>query len=251
MYILLFLLHGIFIVLSHLLWYYILEGIFILFLIFFLLYFSPIFFSKKDQDFPTFSLSKISFSLQDSLILPMIFFYTAIFFLLFAVTSSFLQSFTYNTFFFIVVYVLFFLYVMAFDWKNEMFFDIARIHMIFSYTIIFSVVVLSFLSLNFISLSFLFLVLATILFSWFYFYYTDSRDILLFQGFLLSLMFGAFLFSSWFIWSVSLNFVLSSFWLSAIILFELMPRYRYFTPFIVNFVRVIYFSIENVFSKSF
>ena len=130
MYLLLLILHAIFITISHFLGYYILEGIFFLLLLFFLLYFSPIFFSKKDQDFPTFSLSNFSFSIQDSLILPMIFFYTAIFFLLYAVTRDFLQSFELNTFFFIIVYVIFFLYMTAFEWHNDMFFDISRIHMI-------------------------------------------------------------------------------------------------------------------------
>ena len=126
-------------------------------------------FSKKDQDFPTFSLSNFSFSIQDSLILPMIFFYTAIFFLLYAVTRDFLQSFELNTFFFIIVYVIFFLYMTAFEWHNDMFFDISRIHMIFSYGILFGVTFLSFFSPAIVSLSVIGLLTVTLIFSYIYF----------------------------------------------------------------------------------
>lgn len=232
MYALLLILHSIFIILSHLLGYYILEGIFLLFLLFFLLYFSPIFFSKKDQNFPTFSFSKISFSLQDSLLLPMIFFYTAIFFLFFAVTGSLLESFTYNTFFFIIIYVLFGLYILAFDWKNDMFFDISKIHMIFSYITIFFVVFLTFFFPQIITSPFLLLIAATIWFSWVYFWHARSTDILLFQWFLFSLMLASFTLSVWITGKVSYSFLLFSFGFSGIVLFESMPRARYFQPFL-------------------
>lgn len=193
MYFLLFILHAIFITISHFLGYYILEGIFFLFLIFFLLYFSPIFFSKKDQDFPTFSLSNFSFSIQDSLILPMVFFYMAIYFLLYAVTRDFLQSFELNTFFFIIVYVIFFLYMTAFDWQSDMFFDISRIHIIFSYGILFVVAFLSFFSPTIITLSVIGLLIVTLIFSYIYFSHAREYDILFFQGFLAIVMTTPFL----------------------------------------------------------
>ncbi len=246
MYALLFILHGIFIVLSHLLGYYILEGIFLLFLLFFLLYFSPIFFSKKNEDFPTFSFSKISFSLQDSVLLPMIFFYIAIFFLFFAVTRDILESFSYNIFFFIIVYILFFLYIMAFDWKNDMFFDISRIHLIFSYTVIFFVVFIAFFYPQIVITPFLLLIISTIGFSIVYFFHARSTDILLFQGFLFSLMFSGFLSSVWYTSVVSYSFLLFSFGLSAIILFEGMPLYTYFRAFLP--ISRIYVLIAFLFS---
>ncbi len=232
MYLLLFILHAIFITISHFLGYYILEGVFFLFLLFFLLYFSPIFFSKKDQDFPTFSLSSISFSIQDSLILPMIFFYTAIFFLLYAVTRDMISSFELNTFFFIIVYVIFFLYMTAFEWKNDMFFDIARIHMIFSYGILFVIAFLSFFSPSLISLSVLGLLAISILFSVVYFSQARREDILFFQGFLLSTMLSGFFVSVAYTGVVSYSFIIFSFGLSAIALFELMPRHSFFAPFL-------------------
>lgn len=234
MYTLLLILHGTFITISHLLWYYILEGIFFLFLLFFLLYFSPVFFSKKNQNFPSFSISNISFSIQDSLILPMIFFYTAIFFLLFAVTWDFFQSFTYNIFFFSIIYVLFFLYMIGFDWKNSMFFDLARIHMIFSYAILFVVVFLSFFFPYTITTPLIFLLLIVVFFSFVYFSYARSVDILLFQGFLFSLMLIGSILSIWYTWDIMYNFIIFTFGISAILLFEGMPYYWFFTPFLLT-----------------
>lgn len=232
MYLLLIILHSIFIVISHFLGYYVLEGIFLLFLLFFLLYFSPIFFTKKNQDFPTFSFSSISFSIQDSLLLPMILFYTAIFFLFFALTGNIVESFTYNTFFFIGIYFLFFLYITAFDWKNEMFFDISKFHMIFSYGIILLVVFLTFFWPQIITLSFLLLIAITIGFSVVYFFHARGADILLFQWFLLSIMFASFILSVLITGIVSYSFFLFSFGFTGIILFESMPRFRYFQPFL-------------------
>ncbi len=232
MYLLLFILHTIFIAISHFLGYYILEGVFFLFLVFFLLYFSPIFFSKKDQDFPTFSVSNISFSIQDSLILPMWFFYTAVFSLLYAVTQDFSQSFDLNIFFAIVVYVIFFLYMTAFEWKNDMFFDITKIHMIFSYAILFIVVFLSFFSPTIISLPVIGLLLSALTFSYIYFFHARKEDVIFFQGFLMIVMLTAFFLSVFLTHTVSYSFAIFSTGISAIILFELMPRYTFFQQFL-------------------
>ena len=198
MYILLLILHSTFIIITHLLGYYILEGIFLLFFLFFLLYFSPIFFGKKTKDLSTFSFSKMSLSLQNSLFIPVFLFYTAIFFLFFAVTGDIFQTFTYNILFFIVLYVLFLLYILAFDWKNEIFFEISRIHMIFSYISIFLILFLSFFFPYIITIGFLFLFFITIGFSFLYFFHTQNTEILLFQGFLFSLMFTSFVVSVFF-----------------------------------------------------
>lgn len=232
MYFILILLHGIFIGIVHFLGYYILEGIFILLLLFFLLYFSPIFFSKKDTNFPTFSLSKISFSLENSLLLPMVFFYIAGFFLLFAVTGDFFTSFHYNILFFILVYCVFFLYILAFDWNNDIFFDIAKIHLIATYAILFSVVFVSFFSVSVVNLSTIVLLLVSIAFSLFYFRHNISPDILFFQGFLWMVMFSPFLLSVLTLSSVSYSFLLFSFGIIAIILFEGMPRFSFFDSFL-------------------
>ncbi len=233
MYILLLILHSTFIIITHLLGYYILEGIFLLFFLFFLLYFSPIFFEKTPKDLTTFSFSKISLSLQNSLFIPVLLFYTAIFFLFFAITGDIFQTFTYNILFFIILYVLFLLYILAFDWKNEIFFEISRIHMIFSYISIFLILFLGFFFPYIITIGFLFLFFITIGFSFLYFFHTQNTEILLFQGFLFSLMFTSFVVSVFFTWWVSYIFLLFSFWFSAIVLFEIMPLFKYFTPFLL------------------
>lgn len=232
MYLILILLHGIFIVSTHLLWYYILEGIFILFFLFFLLYFSPIFFSKKDTVLPDFSFSKISFSLENSILLPMIFFYIAWFFLLFAVTWDFLQSFHYNILLFLGIYAVMFLYIGAFDWKNDVFFDIARIHLGFTYGIIFSIVFWSFFYPNLVDIFILVLVFATCIFSIFYFSYTSLLNIIFFQWFLGIVLFIPFIISVFFLWSVSYSFFLFSFGIVSIILFEWMPKLPFFDPYL-------------------
>gem|GEM_PF-1011190 len=80
MYFLLILIHLLFITTTHLLGFYILEGIFILSFFFSLLYFSPFFFVKEDN---IFSFPEFNFSLKETVNLPVILFYIGIYITIF------------------------------------------------------------------------------------------------------------------------------------------------------------------------
>lgn len=95
----------------------------------------------------------------------MLFFYTAVFLLFFAVSGDIVKSLGYGIVFFIITYVFFGLYMIAFEWKNDMFFDIARIHMSFSFVVIFLFIILSLLSFYTIGFTLFLLIIVTLIFS--------------------------------------------------------------------------------------
>lgn len=90
MYLLLIGVHAVFFFIAYLLSSIVLQGVFILLLVFFLLYFSPVFFSKdktvekKDQ-----KILDIDISPKNSIIIPLILTYTGIYILAFTVTRDF------------------------------------------------------------------------------------------------------------------------------------------------------------------
>jgi hypothetical protein len=104
--------------------------------------------------------------------------------------------------------------------------------MIFSYGILFGVTFLSFFSPTIVSLSVIGLLTVTLIFSYIYFSHARWDDILFFQGFLLILMLTAFLISVAYTGLVVYSFIIFSFGISALVLFELMPRYSFFSPFL-------------------
>ena len=166
MYAIILSIHAIFIFLTHLLGYQIFEGIFIILCIFFLFYFSPLFFvdtpSKKNSWIQNFALQDLfqKISPKDSLFIPLTLLYLAIY--------GFIISSFWNTDSFLIIhsvlslgiFLILFGFLLSFEWKNDMFFEIFIYHSIISLVsgIVFSI--LSFF--GYIEISFLFILLGSI-----------------------------------------------------------------------------------------
>lgn len=100
-------------------------------MIFFLLYFSPIFFFKKSH--PELShLFALEFSPQKSLIIPLILTYIGIYVLAFTFSGTLFESIHIHMSILLVIFLGLLGYILAFNYRNEVFFDIFGFHLFFS-----------------------------------------------------------------------------------------------------------------------
>ncbi len=132
MYFLLILVHLVFIVISHIFGFYLIEGAFFILGIFFLLYFSPVFFFKKQKN-QILEAFSFDFSPKNSLILPLVLMYIGIYLLAFTFTGTIRESISVHIMIFLGIYGVFVGYMLTFYWKNDVFFDISRFHLLYSY----------------------------------------------------------------------------------------------------------------------
>jgi hypothetical protein len=137
MYAIIIAIHAIFITVSHFLWYRIFEWIFFLFCIFFLFYFSPLFFLddeekgwKKWRKSPMDILKQLS--PKNSLVLPVVLLYIAIYGFLFSLFPNEGSTLLYHSIIVWAIYIVFISYAIAFYWKNDVFFELLRFHTLFT-----------------------------------------------------------------------------------------------------------------------
>jgi hypothetical protein len=137
MYAIIIAIHAIFITVSHFLGYRIFEWIFFLFCIFFLFYFSPLFFlddeekwGKKWRKSPMDILKQLS--PKNSLILPVVLLYIAIYGFLFSLFPNEGSTLLYHSIIVSAIYMVFISYGIAFYWKNDVFFELLRFHTLFT-----------------------------------------------------------------------------------------------------------------------
>ncbi len=105
--------------------------------LFFLFYFSPLFFmqdgeknnSKKYSDFASWVLSKIS--PKESILLPLTLLYIAVYGFIFFVFSDRNNSIITHALISIAVFILFLGYAFSFSWKHSVFYDVLQYHTIF------------------------------------------------------------------------------------------------------------------------
>ena len=135
MYSIIIAIHAVFILLSHFLGYRFFEWIFLILGIFFLFYFSPLFFiddGEKKEKWPQrkldFQWIFEKFSPKDSLIIPLSLLYIAIYgFVISAFWSA--ESFlSIHSILSIGIFLILFGYMMSFDWKNDMFSEVFQFH---------------------------------------------------------------------------------------------------------------------------
>lgn len=231
MYLLITLVHLLFIYSVYSLGFYILAGIFTFLFAYFILYFSPVFFTKEKIDIPSFSWK--NFSLKDSLIFPMWFFYLALVIFLFWLLRDFHITTTVTLYTFALWFVVFLGYMMLFDWKNDLFFDITRIHFVLSLSIVWLVTVLSFFQTTDYSLENSSLLIGSIVF-WYFFFRTSRKESpFLFQIYLIGVMlsiYNSVLLFSEIQW---IPFFLTLITLTSIGIFELIPRLSYFSQYTI------------------
>ena len=233
MYLLLGIIHIVFIVLSHLFGYFVLEWVFVLLFLYFIIYFSPLFFFKKEktQDDSLSLLPKIS--PQNSILLPIGLFYTAIYLLLFALTGSLEESFRLHVYLLLWIYGIIFSYMVWFDWKNKLFFETTRIHTLLTYITIFGVFFASFFIPSIFDIHIFILLLVSLIFSFFFSENIPEKDAPFFLGFLSSiLLVPYFLYFFFFSNGHAIPVFISTIWLGSILLFEIIPKQKIFSLYL-------------------
>lgn len=230
MYFLLIGIHFVFLGLCYFFGYYIFGWVFFLLFLFFLLYFSPLFFLRKDGNSDVFHLPK--FSPQDSLFLPISFFYIALFLLLFALIGNFDATFRMYLFVFLGIYGIIFSYMIGFSWKNSVFFDITKMHTILSYITLIFLLSITFFSGTPLSFGYFLLFLVSLGYSFFYFSSTASYTLSFFLGFLTLLLIAPYSIFFFFSGVHSYPLLLSSIGFFWAITFEWIPRYHFFDKYL-------------------
>lgn len=149
MYALIIAIHTVFFTITYLLGYTLLAGIFILLWIFFLFYFSPLFFIDHDSEreisswMGSFTWFFQDFSPQKSILLPIILLYMAFYGFLFSIFGSRENILFLHSLIIIGPYILGIGYMLAFSWKEKVFFDIFRFHTFFT---LISVIIITFIT---------------------------------------------------------------------------------------------------------
>ncbi len=147
MYVLIVAIHTVFFTTAHLLGYRIIEVIFLILGLFFLFYFSPLFFldEEKEEKKTAASLSFQSiltkFSPKESILLPITLLYIAVYWFIFSVFWKTHDIFSLHAIIITSIYLIFIGYCLALYWKHDIFFEVFRFHTFFTLisTIIFSV----------------------------------------------------------------------------------------------------------------
>lgn len=234
MYSIIIAIHAVFFLLAHILEYRILEGIFLILWIFFLFYFSPLFFiekeNTKENNSPLFDLKKFSenFSVKNSLFIPLTMFYIALYgFVLWAFWTS-ESLILIHSLLSIGIFLLFIGYVLSFEWKNDIFFDMYTYHVGILFLSSVSFYILHFFFPSFVSIFSLSLTFISSIAGIFYFSFTRENQPI-FSIFFLGSVFVFFYFLSIFFfptssWELSLILLV---W-GGIIGFEFLPQFSYF-----------------------
>lgn len=121
---------------------------------------------------------------------------------------------------------------MSFVWKQDVFFDIARFHLIFTYATILGAHVLGWFDTSFLTLPLFVLALLDILLSGIVFSISREEHPALFQGFLLVSIFTGYTFVFLITHVFSFPLFIGFIGVAAAILFEIMPRYKFFAQFL-------------------
>lgn len=243
MYILLIVVHAIFLFITHLLGYFLLEWVFLVLLLFFLLYFSPIFFFKKSNT--NFSeLLTFDISPQNSLIIPIILTYLGIYILAFTFSGSIAASIHIHIAILLALYAIGLGYIFGFQWKNDIFFDILWFHLLFSYvTIIATSLFYWFFRESIIWIDVVFS-LVTLAFSYLYYTYKANPKREFYFGFLVSI-FSSFFIGIWFLFpQIWISHLFGTIAIVSIVLFEVSEKHDFFKKFRV--MSRIFFLIVSI-----
>ncbi len=236
MYALIIAIHTIFIGVTHLLWYRVFEGVFILFGIFFLFYFSPLFFldGVKKSENSTFSFENFfsSVSPKNSLLLPITLLYIAIYGFLFSIFWSKETILFLHAIIIFGIYIIFLGYSMGFYWKSDIFFEALRFHTLFTLTgtILFT--------LYFFSQStayewlHIFLGLSGIISATLLLFYTQKENIIFVYSYLLTIFATIFMGVSFFFTEITPIFTLTVGIITSLVIFEYFPKMKIFSPYV-------------------
>lgn len=234
MYVLIVAIHTAFFITAHLLGYRILEGIFLILGIFFLFYFSPLFFldEEKQEKKSNFSFSLqwmfMKFSPKDSLLLPITLLYIALYGFIFSVFWGTNNIFSLHTLIIVSIYIIFIGYCLTFYWKHDIFFEIFRFHTFFTLitTIIFTFSYFfqnTGITLFHPIVGFIGLIATVVLLS-----YTKKENIIFLSSFLLALFWTVYLSVIFIFPNISFLSLLFIGVALSMIVFELFPKISFF-----------------------
>lgn len=234
MYPLLILVHSMFFGVAYLLGNIVLQGVFFLLLVFFLLYFSPLFFTPDQSKESTLlaDIPSINISPKKSIIIPLILTYLGIYILAFTVTGDATNRFHINIYILLFIFALFSGYMLAFDWENTFFRDALRFHLVCSYITIFAQLVYYFAFSGTITLLQILFLIVVIGFSVLFFSIADDESEPLFLAFLISTLIAIDTVFVYLFPTISLFSLLGITGLIAIAAFEYTPMIRFFHRFI-------------------
>lgn len=228
--------HAVFILISYLLGYRIFEGIFLLLWIFFLFYFSPLFFldetiSWKKEEKSWFGLKQFfeKISPKDSLFLPLSLLYIAIYGFVISAFWSVESFLSIHSILSIGIFLILFGFILSFDWKNDMFSEIFQFHTYIAFwsSILFGILFFIDYQYN----SFLFFILAFLSGIAGIFFLSFSRKIhSLYTALLLGTIISSiFIFIKYFFHIDSLFLLLFLTVFIGITMFEYLPKIEIFT----------------------
>jgi hypothetical protein len=209
------------------------QWAFVLLLVFFLLYFSPLFFSNNPWERKSsIEIPDLGISPQKSIIIPLILTYIGIYVLAFTVTRDLGTNFNLHLYILLLIFLIFGGYMFTFDWDTIFFRDALRFHLICSYITIFAQLVYFFVFSGEITSIHLLFSIVTVGFSYLFFTYFRDESMSMFLAFVLSAIISidtgiVFLFGDLHIFTLL--------WLTGcitIILFEYAPRFPIFQQFI-------------------
>lgn len=213
------LVHSLFMFIAHLFGYYVIEGVFLVLMLFFLLYFSPIFFFKKEEsDWK--GLFSLNLSPQKSLIVPLVLTYLGIYILAFTFSGTLAQSIHIHMLIFLAIFSIFLGYTFSFEWKNDVFFDILNFHLLFSYITLLIVGGYYLVFPDSVGIIDVVFVMVALGFSVFFFSYEKKRRVEFFYCFLASIFLGAEIVLFFLFPSIDLYMLIGALALLALLLFE-------------------------------
>ncbi len=233
MYLLLVGVHTVFFFIAYLLSSVLLQWAFILLLIFFLLYFSPLFFSKSDiVDEKWIQMPDVTISPKKSILIPLILTYVGIYVLAFTITRDLGSNFQLHIYILLLIFLIFGGFIFAFNWDTIFFRDALRFHLLCSYITIFAQLIYFFIFSGDITIIHIIFSIVTLGFSYFYFSYFRDENVSIFIAWMLSLIISidssiVFLFGD-----LSVFSLLGITGIVSILLFEFAPKIAIFDDFI-------------------
>lgn len=250
MYALIIAIHVIFVGISHMLGYRIFEGLFSLLGIFFLFYFSPLFFmdkedeSAQDLSFPSFSDILSRFSPKTSLLLPLFLLYIALYGFLFSIFGINNGILFLHSVIIISIFLLFLGYAMSFNWKHDIFFEAFRFHSLFTLisTIIIALsFITGFLPYSWINtlVSIMWVAAGTFLLQ-----YSQKESRIFLSHYLFGIYAALIMIVYFIVPNMGIFENVLIFFLAAFSMFEYFPKYHIYAPY-TSFIR--YFSLITVF----
>lgn len=233
MYLLLIGVHAVFFEIAYLLDSILMQWAFILLLIFFLLYFSPLFFSKSTQkNHNGIQIPELNISPKKTILIPLVLTYFGIYVLAFTVTRDLGTNFHLHLYILLLIFLIFSGYIFAFNWDTIFFRDALRFHLICSYITIFAQLIYFVIFSGDITMIHIIFSVITLGFSYFFFSYFPDENVNIFLAWIIALIISVDTSIVYIVWYIHPFTLLGITGILAIILFECAPRIPIFDNFL-------------------